>query len=78
MNKRKAITRRGFLKRTAALAGGAAVFPAIIPGSALGVEGRPSPSNRVVMGSIGVGPQGSGVMGNFLTRQKRRWWRFAT
>ncbi|MDX9974154.1 MAG: Gfo/Idh/MocA family oxidoreductase [FCB group bacterium] len=62
------ISRRGFLKRGAAVATGAAVFPAIIPASAMGADGHVAPSNRIVMGCIGVGSQGKGNMGNFLKR----------
>ncbi len=50
------LTRRRFLAR--ALAAGAA--PWFIPSSALGLDGRPAPSNRIVIGSIGVGGRGSG------------------
>jgi hypothetical protein len=39
---------------------------AIIPDRALGAAGRPAPSNRIVMGCIGMGGQGSGNMGAFL------------
>jgi predicted dehydrogenase len=45
-------TRRGFLKRTAAAA---AAAPWIVPASALGRSGDLSPSERVVMGAIGLG-----------------------
>jgi len=58
------LTRRGFLKGM--LAAGAA--PYFVSASALGAAGeRPSPSNRLVMGCIGVGGQGSGDMGGFLS-----------
>jgi predicted dehydrogenase len=59
-------TRRGFLKKTTALAGAAVTFPAIIPASALGREGATAPSNRIVMGCVGVGGQGTGNMRGFL------------
>ena len=62
----KHIGRRGFLKATAKLAAGAVAFPYIVQSSALGKAGTVAPSNRVVVGCIGVGPQGSGVMGGFL------------
>jgi len=68
MNNSPKITRRSFLRKTAAGTAAASAFPAILPSTALGLDGRPAPSNRIVMGSIGVGPQGSGVMGNFLSR----------
>jgi predicted dehydrogenase len=59
----KAINRRGFLKRAACSAAGAMSFPYIVSSSAFGA------SERITVGCVGVGPQGSGVMGNFL-RQK--------
>ncbi len=48
------ITRRSFLKCSAA----AIAVPAIIPASALGRDGHIAPSERIVMASIGVGGQG--------------------
>ena len=62
-------TRRDFLKQTAGLALTAAALPSLAPAAALGKSGKVAPSNRVVVGCIGVGPQGQGDMGNFL-RQK--------
>ena len=41
-------------------------FPYVIASSALGKGGSVAPSNRIVMGAIGVGPQGRGVMRQFL------------
>jgi hypothetical protein len=55
-------TRRAFLKGVAA----ATAAPYLIPSSALGGAGRPAPSNRITMGFVGVGGQGSGDMGGFL------------
>jgi len=52
------ITRRTFLKRTAAIA-----LPYAISSSALGAGGRPAPSERIVMGAIGVGGQGTRHVG---------------
>jgi predicted dehydrogenase len=57
--------RRDFLK---AVAGGAvAGFPAIVPSRALGRDGFVAPSDRLVLGAIGVGRQGSGDMRGFLS-----------
>ena len=56
-------TRRSFIKQTALLAG----MPAIIPASALGKNGTVAPSNRIVVGGIGVGPRGRQVLKSFLT-----------
>jgi predicted dehydrogenase len=47
-------TRQNFLK-TSALLGAATGFPSIIPASALGKNGKASPSNRVTVGAIGCG-----------------------
>lgn len=57
-------TRRKFLG-TAALAIG---MPTIIPGSALGKNGAVAPSNRIVMGGIGIGPRGREVLNCFLAQ----------
>jgi len=65
----KKISRRQFLKGTAlASAGGIIGFPTIIPGRALGLDGAVAPSNRIVMGCIGVGGQGTGNMQAFLNQ----------
>ncbi len=58
------LSRRQFLGHSAAVAGVLAL-PAIIPASALGKAGRVAPSNRVVMGYIGLGIQGMGNMRTF-------------
>jgi len=62
MKTRNRISRRGVLQGAAA----AVVLPTIIPASALGRGGRPSPSERIVLGCIGVGSQGRGNMNWFL------------
>jgi predicted dehydrogenase len=59
-------TRRQFVRSQLALALAAGAFPAIIPASALGKEGKPSPGNRLSVAAIGTGPQGRGVMNGFL------------
>jgi hypothetical protein len=53
-------TRRQFLRRTAA-AGGLVAAPWLVPGSALG-RGEVPPSERIVLGGIGIGGRGSGVL----------------
>jgi len=57
-------TRREFLKT----AGAAIAVPYVITSSALGNEDRPAASDRIVMGGIGLGNQGSGDQGAFLGR----------
>jgi predicted dehydrogenase len=49
------LSRRALLKGAAA----AVAAPYIIPASALGQDGRPAPSNRIVMGGMGSGDTGS-------------------
>jgi predicted dehydrogenase len=57
------ISRRSFLKAASAVA-----VPSIVPASVFGLSGRPAPSERVVVGCIGVGGQGDrdmiGLMGD--------------
>ncbi len=60
-------TRRAFLKTAAAFG-----MPAIIPGSALGLNGTVAPSNRITMGAIGIGPRGRLVLSTFLKQPDAR------
>jgi hypothetical protein len=52
--------RRHFLRQTTAALAAAFAAPAIIPASALGRGGAMPPSERITMGFIGIGGQGSG------------------
>jgi len=54
--------RRSFLA-TAALA---AAGPMIVPARVLGLDGTVAPSNRIVVGGIGIGPRGQEDLGAFL------------
>ncbi len=54
--------RRDFLKSI----GGGVVLPTILPSSALGRAGSVAPSDRIVMGMIGVGGMGGGHVRGFL------------
>jgi len=56
------VTRRDFLKNTAYATGAAIVLPAIVPATVFGAD---APSNRITMGCIGTGGQGSGNMRGF-------------
>jgi predicted dehydrogenase len=61
------LTRRRFLRVAAASAAGAAAAPYVIASGALGGEaGVPPASERVTLAHIGVGGQGSGLLGHFL------------
>jgi len=62
----KALSRRSFLKRTGAVAGGVIAAPYFIPAKALGRDGAVAPSERIVLGAIGIGNRGSYVLNCFL------------
>ena len=59
------LSRRQFLTRSLAASSAFAV-PNIIPASALGRGGAVAPSERIVMGAIGLGGRGSGDLGWLL------------
>ncbi len=59
------ISRRRFFK-TAGAVTAAAGFPAIVPSAVLGRNGIVPPSDKIVMGAIGVGSMGSGHLRSFL------------
>ena len=65
-------TRRQFLKR-GAMAAGTAALPLLVPASALGRGGTVAPSQRIVMGSIGVGGRGSYDLGWMLAERDVQW-----
>lgn len=60
------MNRRQFLQQTGKTAISALAFPYIVPSSALGKAGTTAPSNRIVIGGIGVGGQGRFVLRHFL------------
>jgi len=59
-------SRRVFLQRAGAALGGLVVAPTLIPARALGRDGAVAPSQRVVLGAIGIGGRGNYVLGCFL------------
>lgn len=63
-------SRRKFMKKAAGSALGLIAAPYIIPGTALGKNGAIAPSNRIVMGGIGLGSMGSGNTRNFLGKDE--------
>ncbi|MHC4143836.1 MAG: Gfo/Idh/MocA family protein [Planctomycetota bacterium] len=67
MRRKGLTTRRQFLKVAATTSGAALALPAIVPAS---VFGAGAPSNRIVMGAIGVGSQGTGDMRGFLSKSE--------
>ena len=62
MVRKTGVSRRAFLKGAAA----AVAAPYVLTSTALGAAGQPPASERIVMGAIGVGGQGTGDMKNFL------------
>jgi len=60
--KNNRLSRRVMLARSAAAVGAATVIPAF----ALGREGKSPPSDRIVLGAIGIGGRGSGVLGAMM------------
>ena len=58
-------SRRTFLKQLAAV-GTAGLAPAIVPAAVFGQPGKPSPSNRITIGCVGVGGEGNKNLGAFL------------
>ena len=59
-------SRRTFLKRAGTAAGGLLAAPYFIPASALGGQGTVAPSERIVLGAIGIGNRGSYVLDCFV------------
>jgi predicted dehydrogenase len=70
MSKKAArLPRRGFLKTALSAAGAAVMAPTIIPSSALGLDGAVAPSERVIVGGIGIGRRGEYDLGCFLEQK---------
>ncbi len=69
---KQSMHRRQFLQRAVGTTAGAAAFPYVISASALGNAANVAPSEKITVGCIGVGPQGNGVMGNFLKQKDAR------
>ncbi len=62
----RSISRRRFLS-TVGAAASALGIPTVVPSAVLGREGRPPPSERVVLGAIGVGGRGHSVLAELLS-----------
>src|SRR5271169_4843621 len=60
MNDLHLFSRRHFLRQSSIALGTALAAPTLIPASALGRNGSVAPSQRINMGFIGLGGQGSG------------------
>lgn len=62
-------SRRRFLKSAVSAAGTVAVAPTIIPSSVMGLNGAVPPSERVIVGGIGIGRRGGYDLSCFLTQE---------
>ena len=60
------MNRRHFIKNLSKCAGGMCAAPYVITSNALGNNNIPPVSDRITLGHIGVGGQGSGLLRNFL------------
>lgn len=69
---RRHVTRRNLLQATAGAALGAVGFPCIVRSTALGGSGAVAPSERITLGCVGTGPQGTYDMRNFLSQKDCR------
>ncbi len=65
------ITRRNFLRGTVTL-GASLGFPYFVPSRLLGAESMTPPSEKIVMGCIGLGSMGSGHVRGFLAQEDVR------
>jgi predicted dehydrogenase len=68
--KKENINRRSFLKKGLTASAAISLFPQIIPASALGKNGHVAPSDRIVMGAIGVGGMGNANINSFLPKKE--------
>jgi predicted dehydrogenase len=66
------LSRRQFLTRSA-MATAALALPNLVPASALGRNGAIPPSERIVMGGIGLGGRGSYDLGSMLGEPEVQW-----
>jgi predicted dehydrogenase len=66
------VTRRGFLRTTAGIALGAVGFPYVVHSTALGQSGSIAASERITVGCVGTGPQGTHDLRNFLAQKDCR------
>jgi predicted dehydrogenase len=66
------LTRRGFLRAGMAFAAGTTGFPWVVPGRVLGAAGATPPSEKIVMGCIGVGSMGGGHVRHFSAQEDVR------
>jgi predicted dehydrogenase len=64
------VNRRLFLGQAAGVSAVAAAFPTVVPARALGRDGNTAPSERIVLGGIGIGSRGTYVLNWMLKNNK--------
>ena len=69
MSKKPLVRRRQFLKGVLSTSAALVAAPTVIPGSALGKDGAVAPSERIVLGGIGIGNRGTYDLGCFLEQK---------
>ncbi|MCF7973203.1 MAG: Gfo/Idh/MocA family oxidoreductase [Phycisphaerae bacterium] len=72
IDKSTTLTRRQFLTQ-GVMAASAVALPYYVPASALGRDGAVAPSERIVMGGIGMGGRGSSDLGWMLNEPDVQW-----
>jgi predicted dehydrogenase len=72
MNEKSRVSRRRFLKSTTAAAAGTLAVPYLIPRSVLASEDSLGANDRIGIGGIGIGRQGSGVFQNCVKSKHGR------
>ncbi|MDO4569130.1 MAG: Gfo/Idh/MocA family oxidoreductase [Planctomycetia bacterium] len=65
----RCVKRRDFLK-SAAVLGAAAAAPVVIPGTALGFNGAVAPSDKIILGAIGIQSRGLHDLRVFMNRKE--------
>ena len=63
-------SRRQFLRRSALAGAAGFALPHLIPSGVLAADGRPGANDRIGIGGIGIGRQGSGVLQGALGRKE--------
>jgi len=72
MSAQEKFNRRRLLKKATGIAAGAIAFPYVVPSLSLGKSGSAAASNRIVMGCIGMGGQGTSNMRAFMGHEDVR------
>lgn len=69
---KKGISRRAFLQKTAGITAATAAFPGFITTTVFGRSGNIAPSEKIVLGIIGLGNRGTSLMHEYLNHKDVR------